>query len=159
MIILALDQASQISGYSIFDNGQLIDSGIFSVSGDLPKRLIKIRDKTKDLINKYHPDKVILEDIQMEEKQNNNVRTFKALAEVIGVLSAFLTENKINYECVLASTWRSELGIKGKVREVYKKNAQAYVEKCYQKKVSEDEADAICIGAYASKQLDGYSWN
>lgn len=55
--------------------------------------------------------------------EEGNVITFKALAEVIGVLSAYLSENKIKYEIVLAGTWRSALGIKGKVRSVYKKNA------------------------------------
>lgn len=159
MIILALDQASQVSGYSVFNGNNLIASGTFSVSGDLPKRLIKIRDKVINLIKEYNPDKVILEDIQMEENQKNNVKTFKALAQVIGVLSMYLTENKIKYDMVLASSWRSVLGIKGRTREVYKKNAQIYVKDNYNKDVSEDEADAICIGAYGARNGEGEGFN
>lgn len=159
MIILALDQSSQVSGYSVFNNDILIKSGVFSITGELPSRLIKIRKQVEKLIQEYHPDKVILEDIQLEEKQVNNVRTFKALAQVLGVLSMYLTENKIDYEIVLASTWRSKLGIKGKERSVYKKNTQLYVQKKYNKNVSEDEADAIAIGTYGIMDLKNYGYN
>lgn len=52
---------------------------------------------------------------------------------------------------VLAGTWKSKLGIKGVRRDEQKRNAQAYVQNTYGKKVSQDESDAICIGAYATK--------
>ena len=45
-------------------------------------------------------------------------------------------------------------------REIYKAEAQKYVLTKYNKNVSEDEADAICIGAYAcaNAQPEGFNW-
>ena len=119
MTILALDQASIISGYSIFCDNQLIDSGTFSCNSStiLSKRLVKIRDKIKDLINAYCIEYVILEDIQLETKIPNNVKTYKALAEVIGVITELLEELKIPFEIVSPSSWRSVIGIQGKKRQ------------------------------------------
>ena len=149
MTILALDQSSITSGYSIFCDNQLIESGTFTFNSTiLSKRLLKIRDQIKQLINSYCIEYVILEDIQLETKVPNNVKTYKALAEVIGVITELLEELKIKYELVAPSSWRSQLNIKGNKRNEQKKNAQNYVLKVYKKDVSEDESDAICIGAY-----------
>lgn len=87
----------------------------------------------------------------MEKGVGNNVVTYKALAEVIGVITELLVELKIPYQLIPASTWRSGLGIKGTQRAVYKKNAQDYVARIYKKQVPEDEADAICIGSHYIK--------
>lgn len=149
MTILALDQSSITSGYSIFCDNQLIESGTFTFNSTiLSKRLLKIREQIKQLINSYCIEYVILEDIQLETKVPNNVKTYKALAEVIGVITELLEELKIKYELVAPSSWRSQLNIKGNKRIEQKKNAQNYVLKVYKKDVSEDESDAICIGAY-----------
>lgn len=92
------------------------------------------------------------------QNQTNNVRTYKVLAEVIGAIEKFLTENKIKYEIVPSSTWRSALDIKGRVRSVYKKQAQDFVLNNYKKFVSEDESDAICIGTYKIMNA-GFNWS
>jgi Holliday junction resolvasome RuvABC endonuclease subunit len=64
MTILALDQASRTSGYSVFCDGRLIDSGTFTfTSDDMAKRLMAIRKKVEELINEYCIEKLILEDI------------------------------------------------------------------------------------------------
>lgn len=64
MTILALDQASRTSGYSVFCDDKLIDSGIFTfTSDDMAKRLVGIRNKVNELIDKYCIEKLILEDI------------------------------------------------------------------------------------------------
>lgn len=153
MILLALDQASQTSGYAIFnEQKQLITSGAFTISGPLEKRLMKIRQKIQQLITEYNVTEVALEDIQMEKGVGNNVVTFKALAEVIGVITELLAELKISFKIIPSSTWRGGLGIKGSQRAIYKKNAQIFVEKKYSKAATEDEADAICIGTYYLKE-------
>ena len=117
MTILALDQSSITSGYSIFCDNQLIESGTFTFNSTiLSKRLLKIRGQIKQLINSYCIEYVILEDIQLETKVPNNVKTYKALAEVIGVITELLEELKIKYELVAPSSWRSQLNIKGNKR-------------------------------------------
>jgi hypothetical protein len=49
--------------------------------------------------------------------------TYKALAEVIGVIIELAAEKKLPYELVHSSSWKSELGIKGRTRPDQKRNA------------------------------------
>lgn len=55
------------------------------------------------------------------------MQTFKVLAEVYGTISCLLVELGIPQTAVLASVWKSTLGIKGKDRSAQKKAAQEYV--------------------------------
>lgn len=145
MKLLALDQASNISGYAIFDGTTLVASGTFTASASsVGNRLVQIRQKILDLVQEYKIEKVVFEDIQM---QGGNVQTHKTLAEVFGVIEETAAELKLTYKAVHASSWRSVIGIKAKTRADQKQAAQAYVFAHYNKKVSSDEADAICIGA------------
>ena len=147
MRLLALDQASRVSGWAIFDNQDLIDSGTFTLkSDDIGERLVQYRQYLTNLTDKYEIDEVAFEDIQMQG-QVNNVQTFKVLAEVFGVTQEYLAEQNYFYHIVSSNTWKSKLQIKGRTRPEQKKNAQAYVLEHYNKKVSQDESDAICIGA------------
>ena len=85
---------------------------------------MKIRQKIQELIKEYNITEVVLEDIQMEKGVGNNVITFKALAEVIGVITELLAELKIPFKIIPSSTWRCGLDIKGNQRKVYKKVLQ-----------------------------------
>ena len=146
--ILALDQASRTSGYAIFQEDNLIVSGTFTYDDDdFSLRLVKIRNKVISLIEQYNINKILLEDIQLQG-QTNNVETYRKLAEVRGVLSELACEMKIPHEIIHSQTWKSTLGIKGRDRNTQKRNAQAYVSQTYNKKVSQDESDAICIGTH-----------
>lgn len=158
--ILALDQSSRISGFAVFDNDQLVDYGKINLSNisDIGDRLIMIRRWVRDLIEKYEIDKVYFEDIQLQNNVANNVQTFKILAEVFGVIHELLEEMGVPYTTVLAGTWKSTLGIKGKNRQEQKKNAQLYVQNIYNLKATQDECDAICIGAHATKNID-FDWS
>ena len=152
MTILALDQSSRISGWSIFENGELKHYGKFDADdNDLGKRLIYIREQVLKLINKYSVNQVVIEDIQLQDNVLNNVKTYKTLAEVIGVLEEAFTEHKISYSIIPSSIWKSALGIKGRDRKAQKQAAQNYVQVTYGKKPSQDECDAICIGTYAAR--------
>lgn len=145
--ILALDQATRTTGYSIFQEDQLIASGTFTFEDDdFALRLVKIRNKVISLIEQYNISKILLEDIQLQG-QTNNVETYRKLAEVRGVLSELACEMKIPHEIIHSQTWKSVLDIKGRDRATQKRNAQAYVAATYGKKVSQDESDSICIGA------------
>ena len=148
MIVLALDQASRTSGWAIFNEDSLVASGTFTYDDDnFSLRLVKIRNKVISLIQQYEVDKVLLEDIQLQG-QTNNVTTYKTLAEVLGVLEELCCELKIPHEIIHSQTWKSTLDIKGRDRATQKRNAQAYVARTYEKKVSQDESDAICIGSH-----------
>lgn len=159
MKILALDQASRISGWAIFEDNQLITYGKIDLSNidDIGLRLYEIRQKVKDLIISHKIDKVILEDIYMDGQHINNVATFKVLAEVFGVLYELCIDLNVEVESVLAGTWKSTHGIKGKTRPEQKRNAQQWVIDTYKIKPTQDECDAICIGAHAVKQA-AFNW-
>ena len=81
------------------------------------------------------------------QNQINNVSTYKILAEIFGITQELMVELKIPYQVVSSNTWKSKLDIKGKQRTEQKKNAQQWVLNTYDKKCTQDEADAVCIGA------------
>lgn len=152
MKLLALDQASRTSGYAIFEDNQLIDSGTFTlVQDDVGERLVELRDTIIKFIDNNQIELVLFEDIQLQAG-NAGVTTYKVLAEVFGVIQELLTERGIEYQIVHSQTWKSILNIKGRSRPEQKKNAQMYVLNTFNKKVSQDTADAICIGSSYIKQ-------
>lgn len=147
MRLLALDQASRTTGFAVFEDDQLVKSGTFTLrSDDVGERLVDYRKHIEKLIIDNDIEEVAFEDIQMQG-QVNNVQTFKVLAEIFGVTQEFLVENGHSYHIVSSNTWKSKLQIKGRTRVEQKRNAQIYVLENFNKKVSQDESDAICIGA------------
>lgn len=165
MKILALDQASRTSGWSVFENGKLVTYGKFTVDDtDFGLRLQKIRNKVKSLIETHNPDEVVFEDIQLQANQGNNVDTFKKLAEVFGVIYELLTELNISNRAVLSTVWKSKLKLlhgAGQKRESQKQEAQRWVVETYGVKPTQDESDAICIGMWASltQPEKGFDWS
>lgn len=156
--LLALDQSSHTSGYAIFSEGKLISYGKFTFDdNDIGDRLYKIREKVKSLIEEYNINFVVFEDIQLQSNVANNVKTFKVLAEVFGVIYELLTELDIPKETVLAGTWKRFLSIKGRARAEQKKEAQNFVLTNYGIKATQDESDAICIGVYYLSRTDCWS--
>ena len=100
-------------------------------------------------------------DVPFSNNIQQNVHTFKTLAEVYGLIDQLASELKIPHRSYLASSWKSQLGIKGKNRAEQKRNAQKYVLDTYNIKCTQDEADAICIGdcAVRRESLNGFiSW-
>lgn len=151
--LLTLDQSSKTTGYAIFEDNKLKTYGKFTVDDDNTDiRLVKIRQKVQELITRHNIDEVVFEDIQQQNNVANNVQTFKILAEVYGVISEYLEENKIPHSTILSTSWKSALGIKGRTRPEQKKNAQNYVFENYGVKPTQDESDAVCIGLAHIKQ-------
>lgn len=158
--ILALDQSSHITGYAVFNDGKLEAYGKFNITdSDLGERLYKIRNKVKELVKEYCVDEVVFEDIQLQENVRNNVQTFKALAEVIGVIYELMVEMNIPCTAVLASSWKSTLGIRGSARPEQKRNAQKYVNTTFNIQATQDECDAICIGSHYIKKNQTFNWD
>ena len=167
-ILLALDQSSLITGYAIFENGNLKDWGKISISASLEvgDRLVEIRNKISELIDKNSIEEVAFEDIQLQNNVGNNVATYKVLAEVFGVITELLHEKGIKYQVVASSSWKSTLKIKGNTRAQQKKNAQEYVLQNYNIKAIQDTCDAICIGTHVIKKVrpveivsGGFDWS
>ena len=156
---LALDQATIVSGWSVYDGDNLIKYGTYtSNKKDVEERIVEIKNYLISMIDFWQPDRVVLEDIQLQQfgpKSSNNVEgvtTFKVLAHLQGVLINTLIENNIDYMIAHTGTWREHCGIKGKTRTDKKKSAQLMVKDLYGINASQDEADAICIGLYATQK-------
>lgn len=170
--VLALDQATKISGWSLWDDETLLRYGVFKAkSKDTIDRLVEIRQWLTNLIINYKPDIVLLEDIQYQQKIEgkavfngeaiNGVTVYKALAELLGVLQVSLREQGVDFKVVSSSTWRADVGIKGKTRTDKKRSAQVHVRDWFDINVTEDEADAICIGRYGTrncKPVEMFQW-
>ena len=147
--ILALDQASRNSGWAIFIDGELKDYGVLNThETELGDRLVKIRNFIIEKIQEWNIDLIAFEDIQLQTSVGNNVKTFKTLANVYGVILETLNELKKDHIIVASGTWKSALNIKGKTRPEQKANAAKYVAEHYNIKPSQDAVDAICIGSY-----------
>lgn len=147
MKILALDQSSHVTGWAVFEEQKLIEFGKLDLEdADIGDRLYKLRTFVSGLINKYEINILVIEDIQLQANVANNVATFKTLAEVFGVLVELATELKLPCKAILAGTWKSALGIKGRARAEQKRNAQAWVQEHLGVKAIQDICDAICIG-------------
>lgn len=160
--LLALDQSSRITGWAIFEDKILIKQGKINFDSSIPidRRLYLIRKQIQKLIEDYEINEVILEDIQLQNNVTNNVKTFKTLAEVFGVISELLYELELPWSAVLASVWKSTLGIKGTNRSAQKKAAQQWVKDTYNITATQDECDAICIGShYILSKKEVYDWS
>ena len=154
--IIALDQSTQLTGYAIFQDKDLIAHGVFSPSGDYEHRIVKLRQWLLDKLEPLKPNvEVYFEDIQLQDLGGGSigVTTFKKLAHVQGALIVTCIEEDIPYTIVPAATWRKTCGVKGRVRSEYKPAAQAHVLEKYRIQATEDEADAICIGEHGVKNF------
>ena len=156
--VLALDDATHDTGWAIFDDGNLIKYGVFSVNQSTEvERISAVKSWLINIIAVWRPDVVVIEDIQLQKEDFNgdsiqNLTTYKILAHLQGVLQNTLFENHITFETVYASVWRKACEIKGKYRADKKKSAQLQVKKWYGIDTTNDEADAICIGRYFNKK-------
>lgn len=150
MRILALDQSTALTGYAIFTNQNLKESGIFKPTGELFERIHQIKEYIRELIQDNSIDYVFIEDIQYQKNQ----KTYKILANLLGVLINLFVELEIQFEIVPPSRWKSWNGIKGRKRAEQKRNTIEKIKEIFGREATEDEADAICIGLYALYVLE-----
>ena len=152
---LSLDQATNITGWAIFDDKELVAYGKINFTQSDPfERISKVRNWLLNIIETWKPDKVALEDIQLQKFTGKNghtegaVTTYKVLAQLQGVLAVTCFEKNIPCYIIHTATWRAHCKITARNRQDQKRAAQLYVANKYEKNVTQDEADAICIGVY-----------
>jgi len=151
---LAIDQA-KTAGYALFCDKELETHGVVElglknkVYEDI---LFHAQQKIKELIANLKAEYVVIEDIQ---QQNRNVTTYKKLAMLMGSILCLLQEMDIPHMVVPPSKWKSYCGIKGKKRAEQKANTISFVETQFGLAgISEDMADAICLGWYGVHNMD-----
>lgn len=146
---LALDQASRVTGWAIYDNKNLVTSGHFSIAANktMQQRLLSFIDHLNELIDKYNVEKIYYEGIQYQ----NNIETYKKLAYIQAMIIYNTTVHNLPILELTPSHWRSLIkdkhGVKfGRSRTEQKQKAQEFVKEHFNIDATEDEADAICLG-------------
>ena len=143
--IIALDNATHITGWAVFDNKDLTSYGKYTTkSSETSDRILEMGDWLSNLLEKWEPNTIIFEDIQ----QQNNVTTFKVLAKLQGVLEYVSKKHEIEYYIIPPATWKHNAGVTGKSRVDQKKSAQLIVQRLYNIQTTQDESDAILLGKY-----------
>ena len=148
MRVLAFDQATKISGLSIFEDGRLVQSGLLDQQKikDTKERFNAMAVALCDQVDIWKPDLVILEDTDLQ----TNAAVMKLLAQMQGVVMGYCTAHHIPYQIFKPSEWRKRLEFKQgpKVkRDELKVQALEWVLKTYGWEPEIDQAEAICIGA------------
>lgn len=150
--VLGLDQATRITGFSIYEDKQLIHYGLFKTSNsEEVVRDHEIKEWLISMVNSWEIDYVGIEGIQYQEKINGGVTTFETLARLQGILMETLYSMGIGFRICPSSTWRAHCGVKGKTRNDKKTSMQFLVKQWYDVNVSDDCADAIGIGKFVAE--------
>lgn len=158
MRLLALDQASRVTGVAIFNDDKLVKYGTFEIKSnqELGKRLTQFLGNLDKLYAAYHFDAVAYEDIQL---QMGNVETYKKLAYIQAMILFWCEKHEKNLYCLSPSHWRKVLKDKygmswGRKRAEQKQTAIDFIQEHYKKEVDSDTADAICIGCAANIEIN-----
>ena len=152
--IIAVDQASNVSGYAIYEDGNLVKHGKVKFEGSSTERINQVKVWLGGMVTELKQEsdevEVVLEDIQLQK----DVVTFKTLAWLQGVLLDMLHEKGIKTELVFSTEWKSTCGVKGRGRTEQKQNAQKYVQDEFGIRATQDECDAICLGYHTVKKMN-----
>lgn len=152
--ILALDQATKVTGYAIFDDGKLVKYGTYHTnSDDEVARCAAVKNWFLSMLQNWNPDYVGIEGIQYQPKVFDgdtvgSVTLFQTLAHLQGVLLITCHEQSVPYRVCPTNTWRNGCGVKGRTRTDKKKSMQLLAKEWYNIRATDDEADAIGIGYY-----------
>lgn len=160
-MLLAVDASTKSTGIAIFgeDKTLLGSSVITASSSDLINRIHKIVDKIDQLIGELNITNITMEEVLPDHQKN--VKTFKALMYLQATIVIMCHDKypQVKVDLVYPGSWRSVCGIKtgrGVVRETLKKADIDFANQTYGLNlISDDEADAVCIGhAFLHPKVD-----
>jgi crossover junction endodeoxyribonuclease RuvC len=153
MIILGIDSSTTSTGWGVIDTKfenelRLVDYGsIKPPKVETIDRIIYITRELKRILQDFKPELIVIEEMNV----TRNMNTIRALAGLITEIEVMLRNRQALYVKMTPSEWRKKVGIKCKNdREMLKKASIEYVQEKYNEKVSDDEADAICIAEAGS---------
>lgn len=163
--VIGIDLASWCTGYSVFDvkfsKYHFRTSGLIHADdkkAEIQHRLWFVRNSVENLLKRYKPKLVVLEDIYLSSRGNKggrNAQTFKTLAMFHGVVIQLLTEYKIKFIYYAPTTIKAEI-IKGNASK--EEVEQAVIKRLNLKKdyfeylsprglvrKKDDESDAVAV--------------
>lgn len=152
MKMLTIDQAANASGWSIWNDNKLVEYGVVyphpkSLRGG--KRLSSLRIQFGELIERFQPTLVVIEDpVGDEGGATSNWKTMQTLCQVQGMLLELIASKGREVEIMSPSTWQNLCGIHRRERNARKTGAVKYVLDTFGLTgVEQDAIDAICIGS------------
>lgn len=160
MKILIFDQSTRCSGWSFFSDGQYVISGLIDMSDsklETDERSFEMAKKLWHLIKTFEPDELIIEQVQNQ----SNTKTVIVLARLAGMLVGYAEAHGVKTHTVEPAKWRKELGFKQgpKVKRAeLKQQSIDYVKEKLGVQMSEDRAEAVCLGFAAHKIYDFDNW-
>lgn len=154
---MGLDASTSCTGYSVFEDGNLIEYGAISPKGvDWRERLMDESLTLAKLFHKYSLDKLFVEDVPKKPGAN----TLQKLGAVQGMILCLCAGYKLDPIFLLPNEWRKEVGMydgtrQGMHRDVLKEKAIIMANKIFgldlkwygptSKKSEDDTAEAIMI--------------
>lgn len=109
-IILGLDCSTTSTGWSIFDFKGLAAYGLIKPEGnDWRERLVHQAPNLKDIIEKYHPTKIIMEDVPLNNK--GGLKILVVLGAVQGLVLGIASSYGVPIKLVTPNEWRSKVGL------------------------------------------------
>ena len=156
MRILSFDQSSKLSGWSVFDDGEYVDSGVIDKHKitNSDKRIAEMGLAIYQKVQEVKPDLCVIENIQNQ----SNTATVILLARLQGMILGYCAAHKIRTEILGPSQWRSELnyrqGPKVKREELKQQSIDYVKEHLGFTDFTEDQSEACCIGIAASRLFD-----
>lgn len=155
--VMALDMATQKTGYCCFAGDNLINYGLIQKSdSNRYKRIEKMIDEIMFRIKENNINFVVVEDVFLKTDNARNVKVLIVLANIQGALLYHLSKNGIKYELVSPSTWKSSFGIL-KHRQEGKLSAINLVKEITGIDMQEDTAEATAIAMWFLKNRVDWS--
>lgn len=153
MRILGIDPGYSLVGYAVidvgFNNFSLLEAGIVDTSNekDFCSKLILISKKIEEIIRKYNPSKVFVEELFF----NKNVKTGIKVAQAVGVIKIKVIEKGLKIEEITPlEVKRYITGTKGKHPKVQIQNLVKIILNLKEEIKPDDAADAIAIAIAGS---------
>jgi Holliday junction resolvasome RuvABC endonuclease subunit len=122
----------------------------------MEKRVVYMINNIREFLNKHKPELIVMEDSYGQ----NDMMTLKMLSRIQGAVLSWALQHNAQVIFKTPSQWRKEVGIplvdanKNHLkREQFKELAILIVKQVYGIDVTDDEADAICIGLSMTDML------
>lgn len=109
MIVCGIDASTTNTGWSIFKDNELMAYGVIHPDGDdWRERLVNEGPMLANVIQKYRPQKIYMEDVPLKQ---GNAKALVVLGAVQGFLYGIASSFDIPVKFIQPSEWRSPLGL------------------------------------------------
>lgn len=142
MTILSIDSGIERTGYAIFKDKKYVTSALIKTSKSLTteKRLIEIYEKLVEIMKKFNPDVMVLEQLLFFRNQ----KTFIRVAQAQGIVMLLAAQNKIKIEFLTPLQIKQIITGYG---QADKKSVQKMIRLTTNIDIKQDdEADAVACG-------------